>query len=117
MDDKVFTGVLQTHTDIIVAKLTLVKESTIHLDARKGLLDISESAILGAIHQSLTLSTPRIRNSGKSEPWWNSKFQDEIQGLRNCRRENTLERFVGIENPAAEERGKTLQTKLRKEVK
>ncbi len=68
MDDKVFTSVLQAQTDIIAAKLTLAKESLIRLNARKELLDISASAILSAIHQSLTLSTPRIQNSGKGEP-------------------------------------------------
>ncbi len=69
MDDKVFTNVLQAQTDIIATKLTLAKESSIYSDARKELLDISASAILSAIHQSLTLSIPRIQNSGKREPW------------------------------------------------
>ncbi len=73
MDDKVFTSILQVKTDIIAAKLTLAKESPIDLDVRKGLLDISESAILSAIDQSLTFITPRIQNSGKRESWWNSK--------------------------------------------
>ena len=68
MDNKVFNSVLQAQTDIIAAKLTLAKESPIHSNARKELLDTSASAILSAIHQSLTLSTPRIQNSGKGEP-------------------------------------------------
>ena len=65
MDDKVFTSVLQAQTDIIAAKLTLAKISSIHSDACKELLNISALAILSVIHQSLTLSTPRIQNSGK----------------------------------------------------
>ena len=108
MDDKVFTSVLQAQTDIIATKLALAKESQIHSDACKKLLDISASAILSAIHQSFTLSTFKVQNSGKEKPWWNSKCQDVIQRLRNYCRENTLERFVGIENLAAKERVKTL---------
>ena len=117
MVDKVFTSILQVQTDIIAAKLTLAKESSIDWDARKALLDISESAILSAIHQSLTLITPRIQNYGKREPWWNSKCQDGVQRLSNCRRENTLEKFVEIENLAAKEWVKTLQAELFKKVK
>ena len=101
MDDKVFTSVLQAQTDIIVAKLILPKESPINSDDRKEFLDISASAIPIAIDQSFTLSTPMIHNSGKRKLWWNSKCQDAVQRLRNCRRENTLERFVGIKNPVA----------------
>ena len=117
LDDRVFTSVLQAQTDMIAAKLTVAKESPVHSDARKESLDICASAILSAIHQSLTLSTPRIQNSGKGEPWWNAKCQDAVQRLKNCRRENILERAVGIENPAAKERVKKLQARLRKQVK
>ncbi len=117
MDDKVFTSVLPAQTDIIATKLTLAKKFPIHSDACKELLDISTSVILSAIHQSVILNTPRIQNSGKRESWWNSKCQHAVQRLRNCRRKSTLERFVGIENPAAQDRVRTLQAELRKKVK
>ena len=78
MDDKVFTSVLQAQTDVIAAKLTLAKETPMHSDARKESLDICASAMLSAIHQSLTLSTFRIQNSGKRESWWNLKCQDTV---------------------------------------
>lgn len=78
IDDRVFTSILQAQTDIIVAKLTVAKEFPVYLDVRKEFLDIYVSAILSAIHQSLTLSTPRTQNSKKREPWWNIKCQDAV---------------------------------------
>lgn len=104
-------------TDIIAAKLTLAKETPMHLNACKEFLDIYALAVLSAIHKSLTLSTPRIQNSGKGNPWWNPKCQDVVQRLKNCRQENTLEKFIGIKNPVAKGRIKTLQAELCKQVK
>lgn len=85
--------------------------------AEKKKLDKCVAKTLSVIHQSLILSTPRMCNSGKREPWWNSQCQDAVQMLKNRRREDSLEKAVGIENPSSEEQLKRLRHQLRKEVK
>lgn len=117
LDDKIFHSTLQAQTDIIQTELVLVQESVRFSEGRKEKLDQCAAKILSTIHQSLVLSTPRIGNSGKGEPWWNSQCQDAVQLLRNRRREDILEKAVGIENPASEEQLKSLRYQLRKEVK
>lgn len=87
------------------------------LENRKEQLDQCAAKILSAIYHSLVLSTPKICNSGQGEPWWNEECQNAVQRLRQRRREDDLEKGVGIENFAAEEQLQGFRKQLRKKVK
>lgn len=117
LDDKIFYSTLQAQTDIIQTKLASVQESSRFSDGRKEKLDQCAAKKLSAIHHSLTLSTPKVCNSGQGEPWWNNQCQNAVQKLRNRHREDNLEKATGIENPASEEQLKRLRSQLRKDVK
>lgn len=68
MDEKIFTSVLKAQTNIITKKLSLAQALPIYSDACKSNLNICVSAIINAIHQSMTLSSPKMKNSGWGEP-------------------------------------------------
>lgn len=117
LDDKVFCSTLQAQTDIIQAELAIAQGTSKFSGDRKEKLDQYATKTLAAIYHSLTLSTPKICNSRQEEPWWNDQYRNAVQKLRNRRREDDLEKTIGIEKPPAGEQLKGLRNRLRKEVK
>lgn len=106
LDEKIFVTTLNAQRDMLQSELRLAQNKTNYSESRKKPLDRCAEKVIKAIHKSLELSIPRIKNLGCGEPWWNDKCRCAVLELRQARQRYIFETDTKIQNLSAEQQTK-----------
>lgn len=117
LDEKQFVTSLEGQKDLVKTCLSNIWSELPGSKERKLALDKCAEMITAAIHTSLGLSTPRLKNLGQGEPWWNDSCREAVRNLRQIWQFQTFDASLSINNPSAPLVLSEARAKLRKIVK
>lgn len=75
MKEKEFVLCLERQKDLVESKLAKARQEGLSRSEKVEALDKIAKQLGATLFQALELSTPRSKNSGKGEPWWDEKCQ------------------------------------------
>ncbi len=112
IDEKQFLKSQEAQKDLIETFLSVAKSKPPSTNECKQALDKCAEKISACIYTNLELTTPRSKNSGQGEPWWENNCRDAVRDMRQIQQYQALDASPSINNPTAYLVLSQAQTKL-----
>ena len=117
MKEKEFVLCLERQKDLVESKLAKARQESLSRSEKIEALDKIAEQLGATLFQALELSTPRTKNSGKGEPWWDEKCQLAAREFKQKNKYCDLDRAAGIEDLQARKACAEARFQLRQTVK